>query len=67
MYSDSLVFRLQSGHNTLNIVNQPENPHDITIIYQVLNHDVSISKELLIIYIKIRLEEENLRAMKTYK
>jgi len=81
-YQDFEDFK--TGHNTLNIVNQPyssisgrtlapvilkyfvrellkyktENPHDLAIIYQVLNGEVSISKELLINYIKIRLSEE---------
>jgi len=35
-----------------------ENPHDLAIIYQVLNGETSISKELLINYIKIRLNED---------
>ena len=81
-YQDFEDFK--TGHNTLNIVNQPyssisgqtlspvilkyftrellryktENPHDLAIIYQVLNGEISISKELLINYIKLRLSED---------
>ena len=80
-YQDFEDFK--TGHNTLNIVNQPyssisgqtlspailkyfarellkyrtENPHDLAIIYQVLNSEISISKELLINYIMSRLKE----------
>jgi len=82
-YQDFEDFK--TGHNTLNIVNQPyssisgqtlspvilkyfarelltyktENPHDLAVVYQVLNKEVSISKELLANYIKIRLKEEH--------
>ena len=84
-YQDLEDFK--TGHNTLNIVNQPyssvsgstlnpiilqyfarellkyktENVHDLAIIYQVLNQNVSISKELLVNYIKIRLKEGNMK------
>jgi len=40
---------------------QTENVHDLAIIYQVLNQEVSISRELLVNYIKIRLKDEHVR------
>ena len=81
-YQDFEDFK--TGHNTLNIVNQPyshlggstlspailkyfaraligyqtENAHDIAIIYQVLNQQKSISKELLVHYIRSRISED---------
>ncbi|MCL1989424.1 MAG: hypothetical protein FWG67_00890 [Defluviitaleaceae bacterium] len=36
---------------------QTENPHDLAVVYQVLNGTGSMSKELLVHYIKIRLKE----------
>lgn len=80
-YQDFEDFK--TGHNTLNIVNQPyssmsgstlnpailsyfasallehqtANPHDLALIYQVLNQPVSISRALLVNYIKTRLKE----------
>ena len=81
-YQDFEDFK--TGHNTLNIVNQPyssisgttlspvilkyfarellkygtENSHDLAIIYQVLNGQVSISKELLANYVRARLKDD---------
>ena len=84
-YQDFEDFK--TGHNTLNIVNQPyssisgqtlspvilryfarellkfktENSHDLSIVYQVLNQEVSISKELLVNYVQIRLNDDQLK------
>lgn len=83
-YQDFSDFK--TGHNTLNIVNQPyaslsgatlnpailkyfarelltyktENPHDVNIIFGVLNAEVSINRELLVAYIRMRLNDEQI-------
>jgi len=38
-----------------------EHAHDLAIVYQVLNQEVSVSRELLANYVKVRLKDEGVR------